>query len=60
MSKLAVQKYYARLVYRGIYTMDQVPDEDKEKVEELINEMIKTKGTYVPDLETETPEDKEE
>lgn len=54
MSKSAVQKYYARLIYKGIYTIDQVPEEDKGKVKEYLNDIINNLGPYVPDPETET------
>ena len=40
MSKPAVQKYYARLIYKGIYTIDQVPEKDKGKVKEYLNDII--------------------
>lgn len=55
MSKLATQKYYARLVHKGIYKMDMIPDEDKEAVSKFVKEM----GERIPDPITETPVNEE-
>lgn len=51
MSNIAVKKYYARLVRRGVYTMDQVPEEDREEVTKLALELPE----HEPDPEIETP-----
>lgn len=54
--KIALQKYYSRLVYRGTYKMEQIPEEDNEAVQKLVEEMIQEHGPYIPDPETTTEE----
>lgn len=38
MSNIAAIKYYARLIKKGRYTMDKVPEEDREAVKKILDE----------------------
>lgn len=54
MTKIAIINYYARLIKKGVYTIEQVPEEDREKVLKVVES--------IPDIPfdptTQTPEDK--
>lgn len=51
-SNVAVLKYYARLIKKGSYTMNDVPKEDQEAVKKYLEETPDPKF----DPETQTPE----
>lgn len=52
----ALTAYYARLINKGTYTIEQVPEDLQEEVKKLVSEM----EPHEPDPETETPELKAE
>lgn len=51
MSKPCIQKYYARLLRRGTWSIDKVPEEDREEVTKLALQLPE----HELDPETETP-----
>ena len=55
-SNISVQKYYARLIKKGTYTMENVPMEDREAVAKLLDDT----PDPVFDPVTQTPELKDE
>jgi hypothetical protein len=56
MSNIAIVNYYARLINKGRYTIDQVPEEDKQAVKDALQTLKKPEFDPV----TETPELTEE